>query len=88
MFLKHNIGKTKLIDMVGKVHSSYYRKPSTGKKERQCRYFKAKVLEDHKFDGTNDTLKKAIAGEQTIVITDKSTSYVDITDYVELHITK
>jgi hypothetical protein len=32
MFLKHNIGKTKLIDMVGMVHSSYYRKPSTGKK--------------------------------------------------------
>lgn len=32
MFLKHNIGKTKLIDMVGMVHSSYYRTPSTGKK--------------------------------------------------------
>lgn len=32
MFLKHNIGKTKLIDMVGMVHSSYYRKPSTAKK--------------------------------------------------------
>ena len=61
---------------------------STGKKERQCRYFKAKVLEDHKADGTNDTLKKAIAGEQTIVFTDKSTSYVDIADYVELHITE
>ncbi len=25
----------------------------TGKVERQCRYFKAKVLEDHKSDGTN-----------------------------------
>ena len=50
------------------------------------RYFKAKVLEDHQADGTNDTLKKAIAGEQTIVFTDKSPSYVDIADYVELHI--
>ena len=32
MYTKHNISKTKLIDMVGMVHSSYYRKPSEGKK--------------------------------------------------------
>jgi len=61
---------------------------STGKVERQCRYFKAKVLEDHKSEGTNNTLKKAIDGEHSIVFTDKSTSYVDIADYVELHITE
>ena len=60
----------------------------TGKVERQCRYFKAKVLEDHKADETNNTLKTAIEGEQTIVLTDQSTSHVDIADYVELHITE
>lgn len=60
----------------------------TGKVERQCRYFKAKVLGDHKCEGTNNTLKNAIDGEQTIVFTDRSTSYVDIADYVELHITE
>ena len=60
----------------------------TGKVDRQCRYFKAKVLEDHKADETNNTLKSAIDGEQTIVFTDRSTSYVDIADYVELHITE
>lgn len=32
MYKKHNISKTKLIDMVGMVASSYYRKPSEGKK--------------------------------------------------------
>jgi len=42
----------------------------TGKVERQCRYFKAKVL------------------EKTIVFTDKSTSYINIADYVELHISE
>ena len=57
---------------------------STAKKEQQCTCFKAKVLEDHKVDDTSHNLKKAIAGEQTIVFTDKSTSYVDIADYVEL----
>ncbi|SHG78681.1 ISXO2-like transposase domain-containing protein [Salegentibacter echinorum] len=61
---------------------------NTGKVERQCRYFKAKVLEDHKSEGTENTLKKAIDDEQVIVFTDKSTSYVDIADYVELHITE
>jgi len=60
----------------------------TGKVERLCRYFKAKVLSDHKSEGTNNTLKNAIDGERTIVYTDWSTSYVDIADYVELHITK
>src|SRR5690606_2554157 len=29
----------------------------TGKVERQCRYFKAKVLEDHQADGADETLK-------------------------------
>ena len=60
----------------------------TGKVERQCRYFKAKVLDDHKADGTDTTFEKAIDNEQTIVFTDKSTSYVNIADYVELHISE
>jgi len=60
----------------------------SGKVDRQCRYFKAKVLEDHKAERTDHTLKKAIDQEQVIVFTDKSTSYLDIADYVELHITE
>lgn len=60
----------------------------TGKVERQCRYFKAKVLEDHKADGTDLTFDNAIDNEQTIVFTDKSTSYVNIADYVEMHISE
>ncbi len=60
----------------------------TGKVERHCRYFKAKVLVNHEADEINNTLKSAIDGEQTIVFTDQSTSYVDIADYVELHITE
>lgn len=59
----------------------------TGKKERQCRYFKAKVLDDHKAEGVNETVAISL-DEQSIVFTDKSTSYVDIADFVELHITE
>lgn len=59
----------------------------TGKKERQCRYFKAKVLDDHKAEGVNDTITTSL-DEQSIVFTDKSTSYIDIADFVELHISE
>ena len=60
----------------------------TGKVERQCRYFKAKVLEDHQADGADETLKAAIADEEIIVFTDQSTSYVNIADYVEIHMSE
>lgn len=60
----------------------------TGKVERQCRYFKAKVLADHKMEGTDQTLQNAIDNEQSIVFTDKSTSYVNIADYVDIHISE
>lgn len=59
----------------------------TGKKSRQVRYFKAKVLQDHKAEGINEMIKKSIE-ESSIVFTDKSTSYVDIANFVELHITE
>lgn len=60
----------------------------TSEVERQCRYFKAKVLTDHKPQGTDQTLQSSIDGNQNIVFTDQSTSYVNIADYVEIHVSK
>ena len=60
----------------------------TGKKERQCRYFKAKVLDDHLAKNTDKTIKQAIDEEDIIVFSDKSSSYVNIADYVDIHITE
>ena len=59
----------------------------TGKKSSHCRYFKAKVLNSHTKEEISEAVQKSI-GEQSIVFTDQSTSYVDISDFVELHITK
>tara|TARA_R110002126_G_scaffold36321_1_gene110652 strand:+ start:870 stop:1586 length:717 start_codon:yes stop_codon:yes gene_type:complete len=59
----------------------------SGKKSTQCRYFKAKVLTDHTSGQINRTVQESI-DEKSIVFTDKSTSYVDISDFVELHITE
>ena len=57
----------------------------TGKKEKHVRFFKAKVLDGHSGEEINEAIKESI-DNQSIVFTDKSTSYVDISDFVELHI--
>jgi len=59
----------------------------TGEKSKSCRYFKAKVLDTHLSKEINQTVQKTI-DNQSIVFSDKSTSYVDIADFVELHITE
>ena len=56
----------------------------TGKVSNQCRYFKAKVLTSHSATEINGTIKESIS-EKSIVFSDKSTSYINIADYVELH---
>jgi len=61
--------------------------PDTGKKSKQVRYFKAKVLDSHKSEEVNQAVEESF-DEKSIVFTDKSTSYVDISDYVELHVTE
>lgn len=57
----------------------------TGKNGKQVRFFKARVLDGHSGEEINETIKESI-DNQSIVFTDKSTSYVDIADFVELHV--
>lgn len=59
----------------------------TGKKEKHCRCFKAKVLEDPNAENLNEEVKKSI-GELSILFSEHSTSYVDISKFVKLHITE
>lgn len=59
----------------------------TGNTQRQARYFKAKVLESHQAKQINEVIGESI-DEKSIVFTDKSTSYVDIANFVDLHITE
>ena len=39
-------------------------------------------------EGTDRTLQKAIDNDDSIVFTDKSTSYLNISDYVDIHISE
>ena len=69
------------------AESTQLEDPRTGKKSSQVRYFKAKVLETHQSKEINETIEESL-DEKSIVLTDKSTSYVDIADYVEMHVTE
>lgn len=60
---------------------------TTGGHTSQVRYFKAKVLKTHKANEINATIEESL-DEKSIVLTDKSTSYVDIADYVEMHVSE
>jgi hypothetical protein len=59
----------------------------TAKKSNQRSYFKVKVLTDHNAELINETVKESIS-EKSILFSDKSTSYIDIADFVEIHITE
>jgi hypothetical protein len=59
----------------------------TGEKSKSCRCFKAKVLSSHLSEKINAEAGQFIDSE-CIVFTDKSSSYVDIADFVELHISE
>lgn len=61
--------------------------PETGKKSKHVRYFKAKVLDSHKSEEVNNYVSESI-DEKSIVFTDNSTSYVDISNYVEIYVTE
>jgi transposase-like protein len=56
----------------------------TGEKSKAVRYFKAKVLDTHLSEEVNQEVQRSI-DNQSIVFSDKSSSYVDIADFVELH---
>ena len=56
--------------------------PGTGKKGKQCRYFKMRVLKGQSAEAINGFIRKIIS-EESIVFSDKSTSYFDIAEYVK-----
>lgn len=58
-----------------------------GKKPNQCRYFRAKVLTDHIAEQINEIIKESIL-EKSILFADKSTSFMDIANFIEIHKTE
>jgi len=84
--LKRGRGSQKKSNVAAMAESTPLEDPGTGEKSSHCRYFKMKVLDSHKAEEINDTVEGNF-DERSIVFSDRSTSYVDISDYVEMHIT-
>ncbi|GGP06544.1 hypothetical protein GCM10010992_26970 [Cloacibacterium rupense] len=79
---KGTVGKQNVAIM---VESTPLEDTDIVKKEKQIRFFKAKVLDVYNGELISKAIKELI-DNQSIVFTDRTISYVDIADFVELHI--
>ncbi|TVZ28660.1 ISXO2 transposase-like protein [Gillisia sp. Hel_I_86] len=85
--LKRGRGSQRQSNVAVMAESTPLEDLQTGKKSSHCRYFKMKVLDTHRAEEVNTTIANSF-DEMSIVFSDKSTSYVDISDYVEMHVTE
>ncbi len=85
--LKRGKGSQRQQNVAVAAESTPLENIETGQKGRHCRYFKMKVLEGQAANEINGFIEQNIS-EESIVFSDKSTSYFDIADYVEVHITE
>ena len=83
--LKRGRGSQRQLNVAVMAESTPLEDIETGKKQRQCRYFKMKVLSDHTAETINETIAESFE-ETSIIFSDKSTSYVDISNFVEVHL--
>ena len=85
--LKRSRGNERHLNVAVMVESTKLEDISTGRESNQCIYFKMKVLESHLKDEINQVIQENIS-EKTFVFSDRSTSYLDISNYVEIHVTE
>lgn len=85
--LKRGRGSQRQSNVAVMAESTKLENPKTGKTSSQCRYFKMKVLDSHKKQDVNELISDSL-DEKSIVFSDQSTSYVDIADYVEMHLSE
>ncbi len=85
--LKRGRGSQKQTNVAVMAESTHLEDIEIGKTSKHCRYFKMKVLESHDSDEINKVVEESF-DEKCIVFSDKSTSYVDIAKYVDVHVTE
>jgi len=83
--LKRGKGSQRQVNVAVMAESIPLEDIETGKASRQCRYFKMKVLDSYDSEEINNIVQNNI-NPKSIVFSDKSTSYVDITNFVDIHI--
>ena len=83
--LKRGRGSKRQVNVAVMAESIPLEDIKTGKVSKQCRYFKMKVLESHESKEVDNVIENNL-NEKSIVFSDKSTSYVDIAKYIDIHI--
>lgn len=84
--LKRGRGSQRKQNVAVMAESTPLEDPETGKTGSHCRYFKLKVLDGQDAEQVNGCVSENL-DRQAIVMSDSSTSYVDIADLVEGHVT-
>lgn len=85
--LKRGRGSQKLDNVGVMAESIPLEDIESGKVSRHTRFFKMKVLESHSSSEINKVVRQNI-NDKSVVFSDKSTSYVDISEYVEVHVSE
>ena len=85
--LKRGRGSQKQTPVAVIAESTMLEDPETGKTSKHCRYFKMKVLNSHESNEITNLAEENF-DERSIVFSDKSTSYVDISKYVDVHVSE
>jgi hypothetical protein len=85
--LKRGRGSKRQINVAVMAESTPLEDITNGRKTNHCRYFKMKVLKSYLKQEINQVIEENIA-EKTIVFSDKSTNYFDISKFVEVHVTE
>jgi len=83
--LKRGRGSQKQTNVAVMAESTPLEDIESGKTSKHCRYFKMKVLKNHLSQEINTVIEENF-DKKCIVFSDKSTSYIDIAQYVEVHI--
>lgn len=83
--LKRGRGSQKQQNVSVMAESTPLEDIETGKISKHCRYFKMKVMESHYSEEINEVIENCI-DEKSIVFSDRSSSYIDIADYVDVHV--
>lgn len=82
--LKRGKGSQRKQNVAVMAESTPLEDPETGQKSRHCRYFKMKALESHTAEEIGKTVKRFL-DEQSFVLSNDSTFYINISNFVDGH---
>ena len=83
--LKRGKGSQKQQNVAVIAESTPLEDVDSGKKDKHVRYFKMNVLDSHKAKDIDKTIQENI-NKESVIFSDKSNSYINMVDYVEVHL--